>query len=101
MSQRDGFAGGFLLGTLVGGIVGGVVGTLVATRRDRSLEEEDQSLLKAEKGEKFNNDLSIEMARRRLENKIAQLNSAIDDVREQLGQVEDHSTPSETLTEEV
>ncbi|ACK64966.1 conserved hypothetical protein [Rippkaea orientalis PCC 8801] len=101
MSQRDGFTGGFLLGTLVGGVVGGIVGTLVATRRDRSLEGQDESLLKADKREKLNNEVSIEMARRRLENKIAQLNSAIDDVREQLGQVESNSSQLETLTEEV
>jgi hypothetical protein len=40
------------------------------------------------------------MARRRLENKIAQLNLAIDDVREQFGQVEQQTFESETLTKE-
>ena len=101
MSQRDGFRGGFLLGTIVGGIIGGVVGTLVATRRDRAFDGEDESLLKSGKGEKFDSEASIEMARQRLEKKISQLNSAIDDVRKQLGQVEGNSTKQETLTEEA
>jgi hypothetical protein len=35
------------------------------------------------------------MARRRLEDKIAQLNNAIDDVREQLGPVNAHSSEQE------
>ncbi|HAC64204.1 MAG TPA: hypothetical protein DCF68_11850 [Cyanothece sp. UBA12306] len=101
MSQRDGFTGGFLLGTIVGSIVGGVIGTIVANGRDRSFEGKDDSLLQSSKTEKLNNEVSIEIARQRLEKKISQLNSAIDDVREQLGQVEENSTPQKTRTEDI
>lgn len=95
MSQRDGFASGFLAGAVVGGLLGGVIGALVATQLDNDNENEKPLLnsslpdakslkrrkrqLKAEEG--------IEVARRSLEDKIAQLNTAIDDVRTQLGTV--------------
>ncbi len=100
MSQRDGFVGGFLAGTIVGGVVGGVIGALVASRLDNNPEEDNPSLLKSAKGEKLDNETNIEMARRRLENKIAQLNLAIDDVREQFGQVEQQPLEAETSSEE-
>lgn len=96
MSQRDGFASGFLLGTLVGGIVGGVLGALVVAQRESEEGEQEKSLLnsglskaKELKGRKrkLQSEESIEEARRSLEDKIAQLNSAIDDVRQQLGTV--------------
>lgn len=100
MSQRDGFAGGFLAGTIVGGVVGGIIGALVTSRLDNNHEDETSSLLKSGKGEKLDTEANIEMARRRLENKIAQLNLAIDDVREQLGQVEEQPLEAETSAEE-
>jgi gas vesicle protein len=96
MSQRDGFTSGFLVGTIVGGLVGGVIGALVAAQRDSDNNEAEQSLLnssrsepKVSKGKKrqLKADDSIEVARRSLEDKIAQLNTAIDDVRQQLGAV--------------
>lgn len=80
MSQRDGFTSGFLAGTLVGGLVGGIVGALVATRRNDSTQEEFSTL----EGDPDRAEASIEGARRSLEAKIAQLNLAIDDVRQQL-----------------
>lgn len=95
MSQRDGFASGFLAGAIVGGLIGGIMGALVAGQRDTD-DEAEQSLLKAKrleaktiKGKKrqLNSEESIEVARRSLEDKIAQLNTAIDDVRQQLGTV--------------
>ena len=102
MSQRDGFSGGFLLGTLVGGIVGGVVGALLTAKQftteaeapDPDAEPTKQPLppkrkrkvLKAAEGD------DMETARRSLEDKIAQLNSAIDDVRQQLGS--ENGTPT-------
>lgn len=95
MSQRDGFTSGFLLGTIVGGLIGGVIGAVVAGQRDADNEAE-KSLLnssrtetKVIKGKKrqLNSEESIEAARRSLEDKIAQLNMAIDDVRQQLGTV--------------
>ncbi|ACK69053.1 conserved hypothetical protein [Gloeothece citriformis PCC 7424] len=87
MSQRQGFAGGFLAGAIFGGIVGGLVGGAIMSRRSKNLEGDNSSLL--EPGEKmsFETEEEMEKARRSLENKIAQLNHAIDDVRQQLGTV--------------
>ena len=96
MSQRDGFTSGFLAGAVVGGLLGGVIGALVATQRDTDNDEQERSLLnsrqseaKAIKGRRgqLKAEESIEVARRSLEDKIAQLNTAIDDVRQQLGTV--------------
>lgn len=96
MSQRDGFTSGFLAGVVVGGLVGGAIGALVAAQRNNDSDDAEQSLLnsglsetKAVKGKKaqLQSEESIEVARRSLEDKIAQLNTAIDDVRQQLGTV--------------
>ena len=100
MSQRDGFTGGFLAGIIVGGMVGGIIGALLGARTDKNSEEDNSSLLKSAKDEKLDTEANIEMARRRLENKIAQLNLAIDDVREQFGQVGQQTLEPETSTEE-
>jgi hypothetical protein len=88
MSQQDNFGSGFLLGTLFGGVLGGFVGAVVASRvvqersgRDRfDLDEAD-----GEGGSLEPTEEEMEFARRGLEDKIAQLNSAIDDVRQRLG----------------
>lgn len=90
MSQQDNFFGGFLVGALVGGVVGGVLGTLVAPRLSKqdTLESEKKfSRLDGKKGDKrqLPTEQSIEASRRGLEDKIAQLNDAIDDVRLKLG----------------
>lgn len=96
MSQRDGFTSGFLAGAVVGGLVGGLIGALVAGQRDSETDEADQSLLNTNLPEanaskkrkrQMKSEESIEVARRSLEDKIAQLNMAIDDVRQQLGSV--------------
>lgn len=84
MGQNNGFAGGFLLGAFLGGVIGGVVGTAIANRSQGEKEEENPSLLSSGKSPKFDTEEGIELARRRLEDKIAQLNLAIDDVRQQL-----------------
>ena len=89
MSQNDNFAGGFFWGALLGGVIGGVVGSAIATRRPTLDEEDNPSLLTSSQPVKLDSEESIELARRRLEDKIAQLNLAIDDVREQLGNVDD------------
>jgi gas vesicle protein len=87
MSQQDNFFGGFVLGTIVGGVVGGIAGVLVSSR----LAQEEDGLKKMEgkanKNLKPPTEQTIEVARRGLEDKIAQLNDAIDDVRQQLGAV--------------
>lgn len=97
MSEQGNFVGGFLVGTVVGGLVGGVLGVLVASRLSQSEPTDEENRLaglegKPNKGSKkrqikASTEQSIEVARRGLEDKIAQLNEAIDDVRQQLGAV--------------
>ncbi len=97
MSQRDGFSSGFFLGTILGGVVGGVVGALLAARQLGEAEPQDAPLksgsleAKPDKRKRLlkapGNHTDMEAARRSLEDKIAQLNEAIDDVRQQLGGV--------------
>ncbi|MBV9387772.1 MAG: hypothetical protein JOZ78_15225 [Chroococcidiopsidaceae cyanobacterium CP_BM_ER_R8_30] len=99
MSQRNGFVTGFLAGSLVGGIVGGVIGALVASGRTSVTlagDSEPRSNAKLSdpknsKGKrrqlKLSPETSIEVARRSLEDKIAQLNETIDEVRLTLGDV--------------
>jgi hypothetical protein len=88
MSQQDNFGSGFLLGTLFGGVLGGVVGAVVASRVAQERTDTDSFSLEeteAEGGALHPSDEEMEVARRGLEDKIAQLNSAIDDVRQRLG----------------
>jgi len=101
MSQQGNFVGGFLLGTLVGGVVGGIVGVLVTSRLSQTgTPEEDRSISKLDSADRTldrkagkkrqlraSTEQNMEVARRGLEDKIAQLNDAIDDVRQQLGAV--------------
>ncbi|MBD2559634.1 hypothetical protein ACEYW6_01560 [Nostoc sp. UIC 10607] len=100
MSQRDGFGSGFLAGAVVGGVFGGVIGALIASRRDPELLTEEEaeltdSQLEAKKiaakrrqmKASESESIGIETARRSLEDKIAQLNATIDEVRKQLGNV--------------
>ena len=98
MGQKDNFAGGFLLGSVIGSVVGGIVGTLLANRANNAnnsangTEEEAIASLDSEE--------NIELARRRLEEKIAQLNLVIDDVRHQLGNVNDLNDRKEMQEEQ-
>jgi hypothetical protein len=95
MSDQDNFGSGFILGAVVGGLVGGILGAVVASRLNQEAEDSDgldrsfpgaprhnrertRSLHKASQPD-------IELARRSLEDKIAQLNDAIDAARQQLG----------------
>lgn len=96
MSQQDNFAGGFLTGAVVGGVVGGILGVLIASKiaksdaatSDETFPKLDVKPGKGRRGQlKAPTEQSIEIARRGLEDKIAQLNDAIDDVRQQLGAV--------------
>lgn len=91
MSQKDNFLGGFLLGTVLGGVVGGVLGAVVSSRLNNGEEAKGSEAFPKAKGKrkslKAPSEQSIETARRGLEDKIAQLNDAIDDVRQQLGGV--------------
>lgn len=103
MSQRDGFASGFFAGAIFGSVVGGIVGALVVTKRDpeQAAEEDPQmttNLMEAKKAAKRRQmrasdqeNMEMEVARRSLEDKIAQLNATIDEVRQQLGNVNSNS----------
>lgn len=108
MNQRDGFTGGFIAGTIVGGVVGGVIGALLASgkatdlaieaeaRGNNNLSEENNSKRQRRFRSAANSEQSIEIARRSLEDKIAQLNETIDEVRMTLGQVNGNQ-PEENL----
>lgn len=107
MSQRDGFASGFFAGAIIGGIVGGVLGAIVTSRRDSELLEEGDNQVNSRsldgkpnpgkrKPVKLSDSETMELARRSLEDKIAQLNATIDEVREQLGSVNGNSTPTKS-----
>ncbi len=102
MSQQDNFLGGFIAGAIFGSIVGGVTGALVANRLNRqealpSKEGFPKKKLEGKPGRQVANVQNIESARRGLEDKIAQLNDAIDDVREKLGGV--NGTPRPDVIE--
>jgi len=100
MSQRDSFGNGFLAGAIFGSVIGGIVGAVITSRRDMEfLEEEPEQLTNGSSlGRKASprrrqmkatedDDIPMETARRSLEDKIAQLNATIDEVRNQLGNV--------------
>lgn len=101
-NQGDRFLGGFLAGTVFGGIVGGLVGSYLASRLEDSLladEEGDEksslegTLKNARNLLRRSDNLDIEDARQGLEDKIAQLNDAIDKARQQLGH--ENGTPQD------
>jgi len=78
MSEKDNFGSGFLLGTIIGGVVGGVIGA-IATKK--ASEMGDNAKSNSEKNIYVNSQENIENSRLSLEEKINQLNHAIDDVR--------------------
>jgi hypothetical protein len=104
MSQRNNFSGGFLLGSIVGGVVGGILGAVLTKQlgeadstEARLNPDSTDPKLKERKTERkakkrslsgANGTGDMEAARRSLEDKIAQLNDAIDDVRQQLGGID-------------
>ena len=87
MSQKDNFGSGFVLGSIVGGLVGGLLGTLLATKNETATKKKTAAIKEGEPPLDFASEESIETARHSLEDKIAQLNSAIDEVRQQLSSV--------------
>ena len=106
MSNREGFTGGFIAGAAVGGLVGAVLGVVLSRRAAEALltEPSDAKTRKRSNGKASQLEAEhIEVARLSLEDKIAQLNQAIDDVRLQLGDVNGntqvHSSQS-SLTED-
>ncbi len=95
MSQQNGFGSGFIFGSIIGGVVGGLLGTALANRSEKQVVEQDNTILRSGKATPFDSEESIELARHGLEDKIAQLNLAIDDVRQQLGSVQSNSMEQE------
>ena len=103
MSQSSNFTGGFFLGALLGGVVGGVAGVLAASRINRADPEEGASFSQLSEDIRQNladmsSDERMEVARRGLEDKISELNAAIEEVRQQLGSSNGHVTDYETST---
>lgn len=106
MNQRDGFTGGFIAGTVVGGVVGGVIGALLASRTLNEVAPESKRKAggvldannppraKRRQMKAASSEQTIEVARRSLEDKIAQLNETIDEVRMSLGNVNGNQSPS-------
>ena len=92
MSQKDNFGSGFVLGSIVGGVLGGLLGTILASRYEKTaVNQETEAIREGEPPLKFTSEESMEVARYSLEDKIAQLNLAIDQVREQLDSVDNNS----------
>ena len=85
MAQQKGFGSGFIIGSIVGGVVGGLLGTVLASRSEKI--SETNSEVQSSRDIAFSSEESIELARHGLEDKIAQLNLAIDDLTQQLGSV--------------
>lgn len=86
MSNRDGFTSGLVVGSLLGGLVGGVLGVVLSSRLSKETSTPQRSELNRQPSNSFESE-NIETARLSLEDKIAQLNQAIDDVRHQLDTV--------------
>jgi gas vesicle protein len=94
-NRSDRFAGGFVAGTIFGSIVGGLFGALLANKLSEPLSEEEGRIEgksldgKPRRRSQLQStpELSMENARQGLEAKIAQLNDAIDDVRQQISNV--------------
>ncbi len=89
MSENK-FGSGFVIGSILGGVVGGVLGTLLATRNTGPDGENNSSKKNLAEGVpplEFTSEAEMEVARHSLEDKIAQLNYAIDEVRQQLNSV--------------
>jgi hypothetical protein len=95
MSDRNGFGSGFWLGTLVGGVIGGIVGASIAQRATQRDEDGDNGLLSGEVGRtrplksagRSRAGDRMELARRSLDDKISDLNNAIDSVRSSIAPI--------------
>ena len=123
MSDRDNFAGGFVAGAVLGGLLGGIVGASLSRRQAsaarRALRTSIGKMQAANRelnsrsngnGRSHSSDrrwmdspvetqpvapeARIEEARRNLEHKIAQLNIAIDDARQQLSDTAAETAPT-------
>jgi rhamnogalacturonyl hydrolase YesR len=111
MSNQDGdrFAGGFLAGTIFGSVVGGLVGTWLATKLIEAEDDADSlsegsspASIAKEQFKRIRQRVlnateepTVEEARQGLEDKISQLNDAIDLARQQLSKVNGSGTPED------
>lgn len=93
-NRVDNFAGGFVAGAFFGSVVGAVLGALLTSKlaeeakpRLEGNSTEDKPRRSRRRQLRAATELNIEEARQSLETKIAQLNTAIDDVRQQLSNV--------------
>ncbi|MDJ0556602.1 MAG: hypothetical protein QNJ68_19615 [Microcoleaceae cyanobacterium MO_207.B10] len=89
MSNKDGFTSGLIAGAAVGGLVGGLLGILLGSKLSEENDIEENLLDEQNtEGQKVTREVAgIEEAHQSLEGKIAQLNQAIDDVRQQIAGV--------------
>ncbi|MEL6469557.1 MAG: gas vesicle protein [Cyanobacteria bacterium J06623_4] len=96
MSQNN-FAGGFITGAFVGGLIGAVVGVLASNHLNRNASDDFPELSEEERRrlENATAEERMEIARRGLEDKISQLNMAIEDVRVQMGNVNNGHPPAD------
>ena len=81
MSNKDNFGSGFILGTIFGSIVGGIIGTLIASKNKENLEGQNNSSGIKNLQYTVGNAEDIIETKSNLEEKINQLNHAIDEVR--------------------
>jgi len=97
MNNKYGFAGGLITGAAVGGSLGALLGILIGTRisDDADVAENLLNTEDTEKQKSIKQSETVQEARQSLENKIAQLNQAIDEVRQQIGGVNENLTKTE------
>lgn len=79
MSNKDNFGSGFIIGTIVGGVVGGIIGSLITSKNQQNKESGNST--KTTSYGSMEEDFAMENARLSLEEKINQLNHAIDEVK--------------------
>jgi gas vesicle protein len=79
--KSDNFFGGFILGAIAGGVVGALIASKLNDSAKQPDLESDQIL---DEEESLLDQEPVDLARRGLEQKIAQLNAAIDAVSNEL-----------------
>ncbi|HIK37501.1 MAG TPA: hypothetical protein IGQ44_05890 [Geminocystis sp. M7585_C2015_104] len=80
MSDKSNFGTGFILGTIVGGILGGVIGSIVASK-SQSTNANTGDFVRKKQSDKPLDESREGDTRLTLEEKINQLNRAIDEIK--------------------
>jgi gas vesicle protein len=96
---RGSNGGDFLAGFFLGGAVFGALGYLFAPQISRALWTGYEDGLWKKLPKRMDDDASMEKTRKTLNEKIAQLNAAIDEVSSQLRAEDDASEPAVTASE--